>query len=50
MRMWWKNWSVRVFESKEPVVSIETKNTYTDRPLYSEPAYEIGRASCRERV
>jgi len=34
-----ENWSVRVFESKEPVVSIETKNTYTDRPLYSEPAY-----------
>ena len=34
-----KNWSVRVFESKEPVVSIETKNTYTDRPLYTEPAY-----------
>ena len=34
-----ENWSVRVFESKEPIVSIETKNTYTDRPLYSEPAY-----------
>jgi len=34
-----ENWSVRVFESKEPVVSIETKNTYTDRPLYTEPAY-----------
>ena len=33
------NWSVRVFESKEPAVSVETKNTYTDRPLYSEPAY-----------
>ena len=33
------NWSVRVFESKEPIVSIETKNTYTDRPLYTEPAY-----------
>jgi len=34
-----ENWSVRVFESKEPIVSIETKNTYTDRPLYTEPAY-----------
>jgi UDPglucose--hexose-1-phosphate uridylyltransferase len=34
-----KNWSVRVFESKDPVVSIETENTYTDRPLYTEPAY-----------
>jgi len=33
------NWSVRVFESKEPFVSIETKNTYADRPLYTEPAY-----------
>jgi len=34
-----ENWSVRVFESKEPVVSIETENTYADRPLYTEPAY-----------
>jgi UDPglucose--hexose-1-phosphate uridylyltransferase len=33
------NWSVRVFESKEPTVSTSTKNTYSDRPLYSEPAY-----------
>ena len=33
------NWSVRVFESKEPIVSIVTENTYTDRPLYTEPAY-----------
>ena len=33
------NWSVRVFESKEPAVSISSKNTYSDRPLYSEPAY-----------
>ena len=33
------DWSVRVFESKEPIVSISTKNTYSDRPLYSEPAY-----------
>jgi len=32
-------WSVRVFESKEPTVSISTKNSYSDRPLYSEPAY-----------
>jgi len=32
-------WSVRVFESKEPTVSITTKNSYSDRPLYSEPAY-----------
>ena len=33
------DWSVRVFESQEPVVSTSTKNTYSDRPLYSEPAY-----------
>ena len=33
------DWSVRVFESKEPTVSISTKNSYSDRPLYSEPAY-----------
>ena len=33
------DWCVRVFESKEPIVSTSTKNTYSDRPLYSEPAY-----------
>ena len=33
------DWSVRVFEDKEPIVSTSTKNTYSDRPLYSEPAY-----------
>ena len=33
------DWSVRVFESKEPVVSTSAPNTYSDRPLYSEPAY-----------
>ena len=33
------NWSVRVFESTNPVVSITTANTYSERPLYSEPAY-----------
>jgi len=33
------DWSVRVFESKEPAVSTSSPNTYTDRPLYSEPAY-----------
>jgi len=32
------DWGVRVFESKEPTVSISTKNSYSDRPLYSEPA------------
>ncbi|MFQ6025102.1 MAG: galactose-1-phosphate uridylyltransferase [Nitrosopumilaceae archaeon] len=34
-----KNWSVRVFESKNPAVSTTTENSYSDRPLYSEPAY-----------
>ena len=34
-----KNWSVRVFESKNPAVSITSENSYSDRPLYSEPAY-----------
>lgn len=34
-----KNWSIRVFESKAPIVSIESENTYSDRPHYSEPAY-----------
>ena len=34
-----KDWSVRVFESKEPAVSTSTPNTYSDRPLYSEPGY-----------
>ena len=34
-----KNWSIRVFESKNPVVSIESENSYSDKPHYSEPAY-----------
>ena len=34
-----KNWIVRVFESMNPAVSTSTENTYSDRPLYSEPAY-----------
>jgi len=34
-----KNWSVRVFESQNPAVTIDTENSYSDRPLYSEPAY-----------
>ena len=34
-----KDWSIRVFESKNPAVSIESENTYSDRPHYSEPAY-----------
>ena len=33
------DWLIRVFESKNPAVSIESENTYSDRPHYSEPAY-----------
>ena len=34
-----QNWTVRVFESTIPAVSTSTENSYTERPLYSEPAY-----------
>ena len=34
-----KDWSVRVFESKNPAVSTSPENSYSDPPLYSEPAY-----------
>ena len=34
-----KDWIIRVFEAKNPAVSIESANTYSDRPHYSEPAY-----------
>ena len=34
-----EGWSVRVFESKSPVVATTSENSYSDRPLYSEPAY-----------
>ena len=34
-----KGWTIRVFESKTPVVSVGTENTYSERPCYSQPAY-----------
>ena len=34
-----KNWAVRVVPATNPVVNIETENSYTDHPLYSEPSY-----------
>ena len=34
-----KDWEVRVFESKNPAVSTSPENSYSDLPLYSEPAY-----------
>ena len=34
-----KNWTVRVFESNNPIVTIKSKNIYSDRPAYKEPAY-----------
>ena len=34
-----KDWSVRVFPALEPLVATNTNNTYSEHPLYSEPAY-----------
>ena len=34
-----KNWTVRVVPASNPAVDIETENSYSDHPLYSEPAY-----------
>ena len=34
-----KNWVVRVVPAINPAVNIETENSYSDHPLYSEPAY-----------
>lgn len=33
------DWSIRVFESSNPVVSTSADEPYGERPLYSEPAY-----------
>ena len=33
------DWCVRVFEHKKPFVTQTTSNLYSERPLYSEPAY-----------
>jgi UDPglucose--hexose-1-phosphate uridylyltransferase len=33
------DWSIRVFESKNPIVSVDAENSFSDRPFYSEPAY-----------
>ncbi len=34
-----KNWTIRIFESSNPVVSTRTDKSYSDRPFYIEPAY-----------
>ena len=34
-----QNWTVRVVPATNPAVDIETENSYSDHPLYSEPAY-----------
>ena len=34
-----RGWSIRVFESKNPIVSVDSENTYSDGPKYSEPTY-----------
>ncbi|MDQ4016004.1 MAG: galactose-1-phosphate uridylyltransferase, partial [Thermoproteota archaeon] len=33
------DWSVRVFQSEKPVVVTGSATSYSDKPLYSEPAY-----------
>jgi UDPglucose--hexose-1-phosphate uridylyltransferase len=33
------DWSVRVFPSSSPVVELKSATSYSDKPLYSEPAY-----------
>jgi UDPglucose--hexose-1-phosphate uridylyltransferase len=33
------DWSVRVFQNTNPVVATEPTASYSDKPLYSEPAY-----------
>ena len=34
-----EDWCVRVFQSQYPAVNTSSQNNYTDKPLYSEPAY-----------
>jgi UDPglucose--hexose-1-phosphate uridylyltransferase len=34
-----EDWSVRVFQSSNPIVEQMSSTTYSDKPLYSEPAY-----------
>ena len=34
-----KGWSIRVFESKNPIVSVDAKHDYSNSPHYSEPAF-----------
>ena len=34
-----KNWTVRVVPATNPAVDIESENSYSEHPLYSEPAY-----------
>ena len=34
-----KGWAVRVIPADNPIVSIDSDNSYSEHPLYSEPAY-----------
>jgi UDPglucose--hexose-1-phosphate uridylyltransferase len=34
-----EDWSVRVFQSTNPIVATGPTTSYSDKPLYSEPAY-----------
>ena len=36
-----KDWSVRVFPAKNPIVSTETNNSYSEHPLYRNPHMAI---------
>ncbi|MER5174993.1 MAG: galactose-1-phosphate uridylyltransferase [Candidatus Nitrosocosmicus sp.] len=34
-----ENWTIRVFECKNPIVTITPNHEYSDKPYYKEPAY-----------
>ena len=34
-----KGWAVRVIPADNPIVRIDSDNSYSEHPLYSEPAY-----------
>ncbi|MGN6629511.1 MAG: galactose-1-phosphate uridylyltransferase [Candidatus Nitrosocosmicus sp.] len=34
-----ENWSIRIFECKNPIVSTNPNHEYSDKPYYREPAY-----------
>ena len=34
-----ENWTIRIFECKNPIVSTNSNHEYSDKPYYREPAY-----------